>query len=218
MRLSLKGPKLGFRSISLDAVGSFTTFQNYFRPLQDSGGQVAWYHPFRWDTLARLNNRTHRVLIVIDGKVAFLGGAGFADQWLRGSPKNPPWRDTMFRVEGEIVTRLQAAFAENWLEAKGDILMGDQYFSLRLCRIVPLRSSATFNSPLLVPLRRGVRHEHVFSFKPSLLQPKQVSVSQLRTSYLTGSRKEMIRAIRERGVRIAILTPGKHSDQLLTRR
>jgi cardiolipin synthase A/B len=206
-------------NLVLDAVGSFTTFQNYFRPLQDSGGQVAWYHPFRWDTLARLNNRTHRVLIVIDGKQAFLGGAGFADQWLRGSPKNPPWRDTMFRVEGEIVTRLQAAFAENWLEAKGDILMGDQYFSL--CAM-PGRTPSLLGDVQLAIISspstgRSTRARILFQ---TLLASAQTSIC-LTTPYFLpdwSARKEMIRAIRERGVRIAILTPGKHSDQLLTRR
>jgi cardiolipin synthase len=206
-------------NLVLDAVGSFMTFKTYFKPLQDAGGQVAWYHPFRWDTLARLNNRTHRVLIVIDGAVAFLGGAGFADQWLRGSPNNPRWRDTMFRVEGEIVSRLQAAFAENWLEAKGDILIGSEYFSL--CGLPDGFHSSLSDVQLAVSSSpstgRSTRARILFQ---TLLGSAQISIC-LTTPYFLpdwSARKEMIRAIRERGVRVTILTPGKHSDQLLTRR
>ena len=86
--------------VVLDAIGSFTTPRAYFRELRTAGGQVDWYHPLRWNTLLRLNNRTHRELIIIDGTLGFLGGAGFADHWYKATAKEPQWRDTMFRVEG----------------------------------------------------------------------------------------------------------------------
>jgi cardiolipin synthase len=205
-------------NLVLDAVGSFMTFQNYLKPLEDAGGRIAWYHPFRWDTLARLNNRTHRVLLVIDGTVAFLGGAGFADQWIRGSLNNPRWRDTMFRIEGDIVTRLQGAFAENWLEAHGDILMGGAYFSLG----APPRTPSSLNHVQFAVTSspstgRSTRARILFQ---TLLASAQRNIC-LTTPYFLpdwSARKEMMRAIRERGVQVRILTPGKHSDQLLTRR
>ncbi|MCA1849679.1 MAG: phospholipase D-like domain-containing protein, partial [Acidobacteria bacterium] len=71
----------------LDAVGSFATWESYFAELRAAGGRVCWYHPLRWYTLARFNNRTHREIIVVDGRVAFTGGAGFADHWLTGVGK-----------------------------------------------------------------------------------------------------------------------------------
>ncbi|MFN2482986.1 MAG: phospholipase D-like domain-containing protein, partial [Pyrinomonadaceae bacterium] len=100
-----------------DALGSFATWDSYLKPLTDAGGRVAWYNGLRWYTLARINNRTHRELFLIDGRIGFTGGAGVADHW-RYPPKKgkPRWRDTMFRVEGEAVAHLQATFAENWLE------------------------------------------------------------------------------------------------------
>src|SRR4029079_6160537 len=76
----------------------------------------------------RINNRTHRELIIIDGSVGFMGGAGIADHWYTGTRNRPRWRDTMFRVEGEEVTGLQATFAENWLEASGELLTDKKYF------------------------------------------------------------------------------------------
>jgi cardiolipin synthase len=106
----------------IDAIGSWRTPSAYFDGLRVAGGEVAWYQPVRWHTLKRFNNRTHRELIVVDGEVAFVGGAGFAAWWDTGPPGQPPWRDTMVRLEGTIVTSVQAAFAENWLESTGQLL------------------------------------------------------------------------------------------------
>src|SRR5215213_176219 len=112
----------------IDAIGSFATWESYFKELRAAGGQVCWYNPLRWYSLARINNRTHREIIVVDGRIGFVGGAGFADHWYKGHDKNPRWRDSMFRVEGEMVTSIQAGFIENWLEASGEILTGRKYF------------------------------------------------------------------------------------------
>ncbi|MBA2734940.1 MAG: cardiolipin synthase B, partial [Acidobacteria bacterium] len=112
----------------LDSIGCFATWESYFTELRAAGGRVCWYHPLRWPTLARFNNRTHREIIVVDGRVGFVGGAGFADHWYKAQGKKPRWRDTMFRVEGDAVTSIQAGFIENWLEASGEILTGRDYF------------------------------------------------------------------------------------------
>ena len=83
----------------------------------------------RWYSLARLNNRTHRELLIVDGRVAFAGGAGIADWWaLPAAAASRPWRDTMARIEGPVVAALQGVAAENWLECCGEILTGPEYF------------------------------------------------------------------------------------------
>jgi len=69
--------------IVLDAVGSFNTWRHTFRELIAAGGEVHWYMPLRWYNLMRFNNRTHRELLIVDGTVGFLGGAGIADHWLK---------------------------------------------------------------------------------------------------------------------------------------
>lgn len=127
----------------IDAIGSWRTPTAYFDRLRAAGGEVAWYQPVRWHTMKRFNNRTHRELIVIDGDVAFVGGAGIAYWWDTGPPGQPPWRDTMVRLEGTIVTSVQAAFAENWLESTGQLLTDPGSFSH--CRAV---SSATAGAPM----------------------------------------------------------------------
>src|SRR5207244_1795568 len=95
--------------------------------LRAAGGKVYWYQPIAWYTLKRFNNRTHRDILVVDAEVAFVGGAGVADYWIGPAANNAPWRDTMLRVTGELVKGLQTAFAENWLEASGEILAEEDF-------------------------------------------------------------------------------------------
>src|SRR5688572_29241715 len=68
-------------NLVLDAIGCFTSWDSYFRELTAAGGQVQWYHGFRWNELPRLNHRTHRELLIVDCEIGFIGGAGFADHW-----------------------------------------------------------------------------------------------------------------------------------------
>lgn len=117
--------------IVVDAIGSFGTPDSMFDPLRAAGGQMCWYHPVRWDSWQKVNQRTHRKLLVIDGETGFIGGAGIGDDWLFPSRKGPAWRDTMFCVEGEAVAGLISTFCENWLESSGEILSGNKQFGFR---------------------------------------------------------------------------------------
>jgi cardiolipin synthase len=197
----------------LDAIGCFATWESYFAELRAAGGRVCWYHPLRWRTLARFNNRTHREIIVVDGRVGFIGGAGFADHWYKDQGKNPRWRDTMFRIEGEMVMSIQAGFVENWLEASGEILTGRNYFPPneikdRMEAIVVDSSPSTGGST-----RARILYQ-------TMLASAQKTV-HITTPYFLpdrSARREMVRALRERKVEMKIIVPGKHSDHLLTRR
>ena len=200
-------------NIVLDAIGSFATWNSYFNELTDAGGRVFWYHPFKWYTLPRINNRTHRELFIIDGEVGFIGGAGVADHWLISKPDRPRWRDTMFRVEGVAVAGLQAAFAENWLEASGEILIGKEYFPF--CESGGTASALIVNSSPTAGMSTRARMLY-----QTLIASAQESI-YITTPYFLpdrSARQEMVRAIRERGVEIKIITPGKQNDHLLTRR
>jgi cardiolipin synthase A/B len=199
--------------VVLDAIGSFATWESYFKELRAAGGQVCWYHPLRLFTLARFNNRTHREIIVVDGRIGFVGGAGFADHWYKRQGKNPRWRDTMFRVEGDAVTSIQAGFVENWLEASGEILAGRKFFppnevKERMESIVVDSSPSTGGST-----RARILYQTMLASARKTIH--------ITTPYFLpdrSARQEMLRAIRERGVEIKIIVPGKHSDHLLTRR
>src|SRR5438046_6708092 len=111
----------------VDRIGSLATPNRYCSELRAAGGKVYWYQPIAWYTLKRFNNRTHRDILVVDAEVAFVGGAGVADYWIGPAANNAPWRDTMLRVTGELVKGLQTAFAENWLEASGEILAEEDF-------------------------------------------------------------------------------------------
>jgi cardiolipin synthase A/B len=199
-------------NVVLDAVGSFATWDSYLRPLRDSGARVAWYNPIRWHTLLRINNRTHRELIIVDGLVGFAGGAGIADHWLYQRGKSGRWRDTMFRVQGGAVADLQSTFVENWLEASGEILVATEYFPFGKpsgdTKAMVIDSSPSIGQStrarILFQTLLGSAHKTIFINTPYFLPDRS-------------AREEMVRAIRERGVEIKIITPGKHADHLLTR-
>ena len=199
--------------IALDAIGSLSTGMSYFKELREAGGQVAFYHPLRWHTLPRMNNRTHRELLIIDGEVGFIGGAGFADHWLHGHAGHPPWRDTMFRAEGGIVSNLQSAFCENWLESTGEILMSEQQF--------PFPDGDSGSDAMVVissPTSGGSTRARILF--QTLLASAQRDIAITTPYFLPdgSARHELIRAARERRVRIRIITPGQASDHAFTRR
>jgi len=199
-------------NLVFDAIGSFATWESYLKPLRDSGARVEWYHPIRWYTLPRVNNRTHRTLITVDGRVGFVGGAGVADHWLYRRGKSARWRDSMFRIEGDAVTDLQATFVENWLESSGEILAETEYFpdcnAEGSTKVLVVDSSPSIG--------QSTRARVLFQ---TLLASARKTI-YINTPYFLpdrSARDEMVRAIRERGVKITIITPGRHTDHLLTR-
>ena len=115
-------------TIVMDAIGSFGAFRKSAKPLEAAGCRVAAYQRFTWYRLGRLNNRTHRELLVVDGRVAFAGGAGVADWWAEPMHGKPMWRDMMARIEGPLVARIQGVLAENWLECCGEIMTGPETY------------------------------------------------------------------------------------------
>lgn len=115
--------------VTLDYIGSLSTPRSYLRKLLDAGGQVRWYRPLRIEFIPEFNNRTHGELLIVDGSVAFIGGPGIADWWIRDGVKGKRWRDMMVRVEGPSAAALQAVFAQNWLRVSGEILTGQDCFA-----------------------------------------------------------------------------------------
>jgi len=114
--------------ILLDAIGSAQIGGDILKILSDGGCQVAWYNPIRWFTIGRFNNRTHRKSLILDGRIAFTGGAGIADHW-RGNARNPgEWRDMQIRLEGPAVVPLQTGFAHNWQQTTGELVTGDAFY------------------------------------------------------------------------------------------
>lgn len=196
----------------IDAIGSWSLSKDFLKPITDAGGEVFWYHPLRWDTWPRVNNRTHRELLIIDGSVGFIGGAGFADHWYKSTEDEPRWRDTMVRVDGGAVTGLQAVFAENWLESSGEILTGYDYFPFSQ---VPVRSTA-----IVVGSTPTTGRSTTARVLFQMLIASATKSVHITTPYFlpdNSARAELVRAVR-RGVDVHIVVPGHHNDHLMTRR
>src|SRR5512140_537997 len=114
--------------VMLDWVGSGKFEAKYLEQLKVAGVEMELYHPLSWHNLARINNRTHRKLLVVDGRIGFTGGVGIADLW-RGHAEDPDhWRDSHYRIEGPAVAQMQAAFMDHWIETRGVVLHGEEYF------------------------------------------------------------------------------------------
>jgi cardiolipin synthase len=197
-------------TIVVDAIGSLSLWGRPVRRLRKAGCRIESYQRLRWYSLARLNNRTHRELLVIDGRVAFVGGAGIADWWAYPSFKrlswHKPWRDTMVRIEGPVVAALQGVAAENWLECCGEILTGPDYF--------PSLERAGETTAFVVkssPSDRATASRVTFQM---LMEAADHSI-HISTPYFLPDRA-LRRALIEaaaRGVAITVLVPGRKTDQ-----
>jgi cardiolipin synthase A/B len=111
-----------------DWVGSNKLDLTHFVAMQAAGVEVRKFHKPAWYSLTRMNSRTHRKVLVVDGKVGFTGGVGIAALWTGDAQDPQHWRDTHFRAEGPVVAQMQAVFLDNWIKATGAILHGDNYF------------------------------------------------------------------------------------------
>jgi cardiolipin synthase len=114
--------------VLLDWVGSQKIDDELLAEMRGAGVQIELYRPLRWYHLARMNNRTHRKLLVVDGRVGFTGGVGIADKWAGNAQDPDHWRDSHYRAEGPVVAQMQATFLDNWTKVTGVVLHGDGYF------------------------------------------------------------------------------------------
>lgn len=191
--------------VLLDWVGSSKMDHRYLAALDEAGAEVFRYHKPHWTGLGRMNNRTHRKLLVIDGHTGFTGGVGIAEEWTGHAQDAQHWRDTHFRVEGPAVGHMQAVFMDNWIKASGNVLHGPAYF------------------PDIPSYGDGCAH--MFSSSPSggsddmqLMYLMAITAAthtiHLASAYFVPD-KLTINAIVEaarRGVKVQVLTPGQRID------
>ncbi|HEY8130545.1 MAG TPA: cardiolipin synthase [Thermoanaerobaculia bacterium] len=114
--------------VLVDASGGHRMEERLERLMRNAGAQVRMFHPVRFSNLGRLNKRDHRKIMIIDGRIGYIGGFGFATEWTGKAQDKDHWRDTGLRVVGPTVNRLQGAFCENWIEETGEIPAGERYF------------------------------------------------------------------------------------------
>jgi cardiolipin synthase len=197
--------------VMLDWVGSGKIDEQYLKEMEDAGVRVRRYNKPAWYSFGRLNNRTHRKLLVVDGNVGFTGGVGIADNWTGNAQDPDHWRDTHFRLEGPAVAQMQTAFLENWSEVTGEVLHGEDYY--------PALKAA------------GKHHAQVFSSSPGsgsenmhMMYLLSIAAARktihLSASYFVPDEVAVgaLEAALKRGVKIRIILPGPVIDAALVRR
>ena len=201
--------------VLLDWVGSGRMKDRLLDELRTSGVQIERYHPPSWFGLGRLNNRTHRKLLIVDGKVGFTGGVGIADQWTGDAQDAEHWRDTHFRFDGPVVAQAQAAFMDNWMKTTGVVFHGTDYFP----RTEPLDDPGAADdheSGGIAQMFSGSPHEGSGSMELMYLLAIQSATRtiELSSSYFVpddSAVRELIEATR-RGVSVRIIVPGVRID------
>ena len=162
-------------------------------------------NPPHWSHLGRLNNRTHRKLLVVDGRIAFTGGVGIAPQWTGRAQDPEHWRDTHFQVEGPVVGQMQAVFLDNWIKVTGHVLHGEDYFPALtavgdgLAQMFSSSPSGGSESMQLMYLLAITAATHSIDLSAAYFVPDELTLNAL------------VEAIK-RGVKLRVVVPGKHID------
>ncbi|MEA2288703.1 MAG: cardiolipin synthase [Solirubrobacteraceae bacterium] len=198
-------------NVLLDWVGTVKMDSALIDEMREAGVCVAKFRPLKPYAVRRLNNRTHRKLLVADGRVGMIGGVGIAEEWTGDAQDPDHWRDTHVRVHGPVVRHLQGAFAENWLEATGDALVGDDY----LPELEPVNDGGPMQ---LVRSKSGVGDTNVEALYFLAIESAQRTLD-LTAAYFA-PRPAFVETLcdaAERGVRVRVLVPGPHIDKEFVR-
>ena len=197
--------------LMLDFIGSMKMDDKSLAELRAAGVQVQRYHKPVWWKLTRLNNRTHRKVMVVDGKIGFTGGVGIADKWRGAGQDENHWRDSHFRVEGPVVGQIQAVFTDNWTKSTGVVLDGPLYFPALEKSDGGLPAQMFSSSPT-----GGSESMHLMYLMAITAATKTIDLSSAYFVPDDMTIKALVAAAK-RGVAIRIITPGKIIDSAVVR-
>lgn len=178
--------------------------------MRQAGVKAAMFRPIRLLTLHKIARRTHRKILVVDGRVSFTGGFCIAEQWL-GNARNPrEWRDTMVRVAGPASAQMQAIFSEDWTFTTGEILAGDKFYP----RLAPEGEIAA----QAIKVSRGDSSSLAAMLHFVAIRSARESI-YIQNAYFVPDRqiREALKQAARRGVDVRIMIPGRHMDQPLVR-
>jgi cardiolipin synthase len=189
--------------VLVDAIGGARMKDAVVDEMKDAGVQFHFFHPLHWWTLDRLNNRDHRKILVVDGRIGFTGGIGIADEWSGNAQKPDHWRDMQFQVEGPVVAQMQAVFESNWMLVTGHVLYGQAYFPA-LPPVGPASAQMFASSP-----DNGSGNMQLMYLLAISAANKSID---LEASYFIPSDlvRKALKAALKRGVRVRIIVPGAH--------
>jgi cardiolipin synthase len=194
-------------NVIVDAVGGVRMEREVAAEMLDAGVRLIRFRPPKPYAARRVANRTHRKLLIADGRIGMAGGVGIADEWTGDAEDPDHWRDTHVRVRGPVVRGLFGAFADNWLEATGEVLVGDGY--------LPELEQASGGGPMMVVRSSaGVGDTNVEALYYLAIRAAQESLD-LTAAYFV-PRPAFTDALCEaadRGVRVRVLVPGPNIDK-----
>ena len=195
-------------NLILDAQGTAKMGRQNAEQLRNAGVQIVKYHSAFYPDPRRYNNRSHRKLLIVDGTVAFIGGAGIADLWAGNADSPKHWRDNHYKVTGPVVAQLQGSFVSTWIKTRGDVLHGPKYFP-------PLEDSGSLQAQAI---RSGAHYENLDLMYLLAIASAKKSLRIENAYFLPDDlvRKELVNAAK-RGARVEIVVPGKKIDQKLVR-
>jgi cardiolipin synthase len=199
-------------NVLLDALGAVKMDSELIEDMEESGVCVRRFRPPKPYAMRRLSNRNHRKILVADGRVGMIGGVGIAEEWTGNAEDPDHWRDTHLRVRGPVVASMQGAFAENWLEATGDVLVGEGY----LPDPAPVREGGGLMQ--LVRSSAGVGDSNVEALYYMAIASARRSID-LTAAYFA-PRPAFVEALvraAQRGVDVRVLVPGPHIDKSFVR-
>lgn len=197
--------------ILLDWVGSVRMEEGLVDRLQSAGCEVERYHALKWYHLTRLNNRTHRKVLVVDGLTGFTGGVGIGDEWTGNAQDPAHWRDTHFKVTGPVVAQMQAVFMANWIKSRAEVEHTVDFFPeiaptgnvlAQMFRSSPDDGSENIRLMYLLSIAAARR---TLILEQSYFVPDNLII-------------EMMAAAAKRGVKVEVIVPGEHTDTKHVRR
>lgn len=196
--------------VLLDALGARKIDRACLDTMREAGCEVAWFHPLNWQSLHRLNERTHRKILVVDGRVGFTGGVGIAAEWTGDAQDEHHWRDNHFRLRGPVVGYLQGSFAENWRQATREVLAGEHLF--------PELGHEGDAEIVVVNADATRRYSDIALIYWVLFHSARCRVSIATPYFAPDPRLELgLHGAAERGVDVTLLVPGPHQDSRLIR-
>ncbi|MDA8445266.1 phospholipase D-like domain-containing protein [Paracidovorax valerianellae] len=191
--------------VLLDWVGSSKMDESYFTEMKAAGVEVEKFHKPHWYNLARMNNRTHRKLLITDGQVGFTGGVGIAPEWTGNAQDPDHWRDSHYQVKGPAVAQMQATFLDNWLKVTGKVMHGEAYFpaiapgGTQKVQMFSSSPSSGSESMQLMYHLAITSAEHSLDLSVAYFVPDDLTLQLLLDAV-------------KRGVRLRLITPGEHTD------
>ncbi|HJU86133.1 MAG TPA: phospholipase D-like domain-containing protein [Gemmatimonadota bacterium] len=196
--------------VLLDAVGAAKMDEALIEEMRAAGCIVAHFHPPRWNELRRMNRRTHRKVLVVDGRIGFTGGVGIAEEWTGAATDPDHWRDDHFRIEGPSVRHIQGAFAENWREATGEVLVEERFYpeatqagDTRAVPVLGAPGGTVSDIAFLYWISLQAARERVWIATPYYMPDPDL--------------QSAIEAAARRGVRINLIVPNDLNDSSLVR-